>query len=240
METIVPRSRALEPRRNDRAGRRLFRHPPAQRRHHPDEIPRRLQPHRERRADDQQPRLLRPCRRAGVRGAIPSQATTATTTACAAAASRWSTRSAGSSSPTASSTTAACSATIELTDGTKVTSPIRRPHTFYLSEAFKIRQGAIEQIEANFITVPYHMPSPVGCARMTGIRRILALFLLAGVFVLDGYDLNAMALAAPRLQGRARPRPDAFRAGVLDRHDRRRRRRGAARRRWATGSGGAR
>jgi hypothetical protein len=48
----------------------------------------------------------------------------------------------------------------ELTDGTKVFSPIRRPHTFYLSEAFKIRQGAIEQIEANFITVPYHMPSP--------------------------------------------------------------------------------
>lgn len=48
----------------------------------------------------------------------------------------------------------------ELTDGTTVTSPIRRPHTFYLSEAFKIRQGAIEQIEANFITVPYHMPSP--------------------------------------------------------------------------------
>jgi hypothetical protein len=47
-----------------------------------------------------------------------------------------------------------------LTDGTPVTSPIRRPHTFYLSEAFKIREGAIEQIEANFITVPYHMPSP--------------------------------------------------------------------------------
>lgn len=48
----------------------------------------------------------------------------------------------------------------ELTDGTRVSSPIRRPHTFYLSEAFKIRHGAIEQIEANFITVPYHMPSP--------------------------------------------------------------------------------
>jgi hypothetical protein len=47
-----------------------------------------------------------------------------------------------------------------LTDGTKVTSPIRRPHTFYLAEAFKIRDGAILQIEANFITVPYHMPSP--------------------------------------------------------------------------------
>jgi hypothetical protein len=48
----------------------------------------------------------------------------------------------------------------ELTDGHKVTSPIRRPHTFYLLELFKIRDGAIEQIEANFITVPYHMPSP--------------------------------------------------------------------------------
>lgn len=48
----------------------------------------------------------------------------------------------------------------QLTDGTTVSSPIRRPHTFYLSEAFKIRDHAIEQIEANFITVPYHMPSP--------------------------------------------------------------------------------
>jgi hypothetical protein len=47
-----------------------------------------------------------------------------------------------------------------LTDGTLLHSPIRRPHSFYLSEAFKIRDGAIEQIEANFITVPYHMPSP--------------------------------------------------------------------------------
>lgn len=48
----------------------------------------------------------------------------------------------------------------ELTDGTKVSSPIRRPHSYYLAEAFKIRAGAIEQIEADFITVPYHMPSP--------------------------------------------------------------------------------
>jgi len=48
----------------------------------------------------------------------------------------------------------------QLTDGTSMSSPIRRPHTFYLSEAFKIRDRAIEQIEANFITVPYHMPSP--------------------------------------------------------------------------------
>ncbi len=52
----------------------------------------------------------------------------------------------------------------ELTDGTKVSSPIRRPHSYYLAEAFKIRAGAIEQVEADFITVPYHMPTPVGCA----------------------------------------------------------------------------
>lgn len=48
----------------------------------------------------------------------------------------------------------------ELTDGTKVRSHIRRPHTFYLGEVFKIDHGMICQIEANFITVPYHMPSP--------------------------------------------------------------------------------
>lgn len=47
-----------------------------------------------------------------------------------------------------------------LTDGTKVTSPLRRPHSFYMLELFKVRQGMIEQIEANFITVPYHMPTP--------------------------------------------------------------------------------
>ena len=47
-----------------------------------------------------------------------------------------------------------------LTDGTKVKSHIRRPHTFYLGELFKIDHGMIWQIEANFITVPYHMPSP--------------------------------------------------------------------------------
>jgi hypothetical protein len=48
----------------------------------------------------------------------------------------------------------------ELTDGTKVSSPIRRPHSYYLAEAFKIRDGAIEQVEAVFHTVPYRMPSP--------------------------------------------------------------------------------
>lgn len=48
----------------------------------------------------------------------------------------------------------------KLSDGREVESPIRRPHTFCLFEAFKIRNGRIQQIEANFITVPYHMPSP--------------------------------------------------------------------------------
>ena len=48
----------------------------------------------------------------------------------------------------------------KLTDGTVVKSPVRRPHSFYLFEAFKLKDGAIEQIEADFITVPYNMPSP--------------------------------------------------------------------------------
>lgn len=48
----------------------------------------------------------------------------------------------------------------QLTDGTTVRSPVRRPHSFYLGELFKIDQHMICQIEANFITVPYHMPSP--------------------------------------------------------------------------------
>lgn len=47
-----------------------------------------------------------------------------------------------------------------LTDGTEVESPVRRPHSFYVLELFKVKAGAIEQIEANFITVPYRMPSP--------------------------------------------------------------------------------
>lgn len=48
----------------------------------------------------------------------------------------------------------------QLTDGTSVSSPVRRPHSYYLAEAFKIRDGAIEQVEAVFHTVPYRMPSP--------------------------------------------------------------------------------
>jgi len=48
----------------------------------------------------------------------------------------------------------------QLTDRRTVPSPVRRPHSFYLAELFKIDSGVICQIEANFITVPYHMPSP--------------------------------------------------------------------------------
>jgi hypothetical protein len=48
----------------------------------------------------------------------------------------------------------------QLTDGRTVKSPVRRPHSFYLGELFKIDDGMIMQIEANFITVPYNMPSP--------------------------------------------------------------------------------
>jgi hypothetical protein len=50
--------------------------------------------------------------------------------------------------------------TYQLTDGRTVHSPVRRPHSFYLAELFKIENGMIMQIEANFITVPYWMPSP--------------------------------------------------------------------------------
>lgn len=48
----------------------------------------------------------------------------------------------------------------KLTDGTSVRAPVHRPHSFYLFELFKLKDGSIEQIEANFITVPYNMPSP--------------------------------------------------------------------------------
>lgn len=50
--------------------------------------------------------------------------------------------------------------TYQLTDGRTVKSPVRRPHSFYISELFKIDDAMICQIEANFITVPYRMPSP--------------------------------------------------------------------------------
>lgn len=48
----------------------------------------------------------------------------------------------------------------QLTDGSLANSPIRRPHSYYLMEAFKVEHGMIRQVEAIFITVPYHMKSP--------------------------------------------------------------------------------
>lgn len=41
-------------------------------------------------------------------------------------------------------------------------------------------------------------------------RRLLALILLGGVFVMEGYDLNAMALAVPRLEGALGLAPTSF------------------------------
>jgi hypothetical protein len=47
----------------------------------------------------------------------------------------------------------------KLTDGSMRTPVFRRPHSFVLLEAFKIKDGKIQQVEASFITVPYNMPS---------------------------------------------------------------------------------
>jgi hypothetical protein len=47
-----------------------------------------------------------------------------------------------------------------LTDGTAVKPLLYRPHTFYLMELFKLKDGMIEQIEAHFITMPYNTTSP--------------------------------------------------------------------------------
>ena len=62
----------------------------------------------------------------------------------------------------------------------------------------QLRDHANEQIEG---IVHYALPhaKPVGFARVTTGRRVLSLVLLGGVFVLDGYDIAAMALAVPRL-----------------------------------------
>lgn len=45
---------------------------------------------------------------------------------------------------------------------------------------------------------------------MTGARRIIGLVLLGAVFVMEGYDLNAMALAVPRLKDALGLDPAAF------------------------------
>lgn len=61
-----------------------------------------------------------------------------------------------------------------------------------------MRDHAKEQIEG---IVHYALPhaKPVGFAPVSTRRRVLSLVLLGGVFVLDGYDIAAMALAVPRL-----------------------------------------
>lgn len=48
----------------------------------------------------------------------------------------------------------------QLTDGTPAKPLLYRPHTFYLMELFKLKDGMIEQIEAHFITIPYNTTSP--------------------------------------------------------------------------------
>lgn len=45
---------------------------------------------------------------------------------------------------------------------------------------------------------------------MSNSRRIIALLLLAGVFIMEGYDINAMALAVPRLEGSLGLEPTSF------------------------------
>lgn len=45
---------------------------------------------------------------------------------------------------------------------------------------------------------------------MSPARRIVALFLLGGVFIMEGFDINAMALAVPRLEGALGLAPSSF------------------------------
>ncbi|KRA80475.1 MFS transporter [Altererythrobacter sp. Root672] len=45
---------------------------------------------------------------------------------------------------------------------------------------------------------------------MTPVRRVLSLVLLGGVFVMEGFDINAMALAVPRLEGALGLAPASF------------------------------
>jgi hypothetical protein len=50
----------------------------------------------------------------------------------------------------------------KLTDGTDRRSPFREPHTWSFIETFKISDGAITSVEANFIGSPYRTISPLG------------------------------------------------------------------------------
>ncbi|MEO6338595.1 MAG: hypothetical protein ABIO39_01035 [Caulobacteraceae bacterium] len=55
---------------------------------------------------------------------------------------------------------AAMQTEITLTNGTKRPSGIKAPHVWCLLEMFKVKDGKLSRIEANFIAVPYRMPSP--------------------------------------------------------------------------------
>ncbi len=50
----------------------------------------------------------------------------------------------------------------KLADGTERESIFRRPNTLAFLEAFKVKTGAIRQVESVFLVVPYRMPSPWG------------------------------------------------------------------------------
>lgn len=50
--------------------------------------------------------------------------------------------------------------TYTTTDGVTHQSPMKSPHSFCFLEMFKIVDGKIRHAEADFITVPYYMPSP--------------------------------------------------------------------------------
>lgn len=49
--------------------------------------------------------------------------------------------------------------TIKLTDGREVPSEFREPQTWAALEVFKIQNGAIRAVEADFINAPYYIPS---------------------------------------------------------------------------------
>jgi hypothetical protein len=49
---------------------------------------------------------------------------------------------------------------ITLTDGTKRPAGIKAPHVWCLIEMFKVKDGKLSRVEADFIAVPYRMPSP--------------------------------------------------------------------------------
>jgi hypothetical protein len=49
--------------------------------------------------------------------------------------------------------------TVHLTDGTDVPSVFREPQTWSVLEVFKIKDGAINSIEADFFNAPYYIPT---------------------------------------------------------------------------------